>query len=684
MANITGVSIDIDLGISEAMDEIAELKTSLQTLNDDINIDVDVNRDQLDKLKNDLDNIDDEIEVTKRVKETSVKGDGEDEGTDITPSKETLNEFVGQDGPQDRSRRFRPSDAEEATTNFRTSFSQLENIAKDRERNDLVEGLTIDVDDASKLLAGRSPSASDPSGGLHLEALDPKGVSSLLGDKGGDIFESDNKVNEAIRPFRRERRDYSSITGDKLGGFIHPSVDRLEKGEPRVDFDTSKGIKIDKEDFRREFGDLFDMDLSTTSDSSDSSDSSDGSKSNRVSKFLSNLLPNLDKSVKSDEDDFDVGGGLRKLIPTNMRMWYSVLALMMPLLIAMAGALAGVASAMGGVAIAGGALIGLGLVGHGEDMGEAFSNAKEQLSQLGKEIFNVMQNPAKKFAPIQEEIFAMIPGEMTGLAESLEGITVFEDLIKSSIKGAIGWLEALVDMFIENKDAVTDITETFGNLIGHGIIDFFEYVIGEGSNSQNALIQVGHALKTILLIIYNVSKAVSGLLIPFQILFDVLLFVSELLNNKVVMSVLSAIVVFGVLVGTMVKLNALMLAFGSGAVLTGIFNIIYAVGGLTKALLGALGIASQLAVTLGTIAALTGAGILAVVGGVATYKKLNSEMSVDSGDRFSGPASKMGGGDTINNTNITVEGDADRGAREDMKDTYQDERSIEDTRTYPQ
>jgi hypothetical protein len=365
-------------------------------------------------------------------------------------------------------------------------------------------------------------------------------------------------------------------------------------------------------------------------------------------------------------------------------MWYSVLALMMPLLIAMAGALAGVASAMGGVAIAGGALIGLGLVGHGEDMGEAFSNAKEQLSQLGKEIFNVMQNPAKKFAPIQEEIFAMIPGEMTGLAESLEGITVFEDLIKSSIKGAIGWLEALVDMFIENKDAVTDITETSGNLIGHGIIDFFEYVIGEGSNSQNALIQVGHALKTILLIIYNVSKAVSGLLIPFQILFDVLLFVSELLNNKVVMSVLSAIVVFGVLVGTMVKLNALMLAFGSGAVLTGIFNIIYAVGGLTKALLGALGIASQLAVTLGTIAALTGAGLLAVVGGVATYKKLNSEMSVDSGDRFSGPASKMGGGDTINNTNITVEGDADRGAREDMKDTYQDERSIEDTRTYPQ
>lgn len=588
MANVSGVSIDVDLDIGEATSKIAALKAELKSLGENINIDVDVDRDKFDQIKKDIKDSDLNLGV-------GVESDG------------------------------------------------LDDLKKDL--NDATESAT----------GGTSHKKSDSEVGM------PDSLREASSSRPGRLTQSE--ILDVVD--RRESDlDISKTEKRPLIESIKPDFDNLDFSDRRISSDVGSDSGSDGPRFRRKPAPLFDG----------PADIGGGSGG----KFFN------PRGVGDDSNDkglSGIGGKLKKIIPTNMRMWYSVLALMMPLLIAMAGALAGVASAMIGAAGAGATLIGLGLVGHGEDMGEAFANAKKEAKELGTAIFEVMQNPAKKFAPIQAEIFDMIPGEMSGLAESLEGITVFEELIKGSIKGVIGWLGALVDMFVANEEAISDVTGTFGNVIGHGIIDFFRYFIQEGQKSQNSLILFGSALKTILKIIYNLSKGVSAVLAGFQPLLNVILLISKVLNNKFVMSLVAGLAVMittikvsMILAGVIATLSGIM----GGGMVSGIIKGIVALQAYIAKLLVLQGVAAETAMAVS--AATLGLGLLA--GGAAaiyTKKKLSSDIGdVSHGDAFGGGA---GGGrqTVINNNEINISGDADRKSREKMFDAFDERKNQNDS-----
>lgn len=608
MAEVSGVSIDIDLGIKKALGKIATLKGSLKSLEDDLDlgVDLDLNDGQLDDIRKEigdsdfkakispevdgLKNVKDDLDVTQKVKKESSYGI--------------------------------PDNTREASTNFGLTDTDAKNIVSRREERD-----------------SKSKEGSGSSFLRHIPVTER--------DRGPEPKLEDLSIDK--RGLRK-----SLNLGDSDDRNIVPDNIAPKVRKPDID---PKSI------------DVGDIELVRRGGGSD-----DGGAIPRLP------LGGGGGGGGRRGGGPNIGGGIMDILPTRMSKWYNVLAILMPLLIAMAGAIAGVASAMIGAAGAGAALIGLGLVGHGEDMEEAFSNAREEISELGSEIFNVMQNPAKKFAPIQERIFDMIPGEMTKVAESMEGLTVFAPLITNSIKGIIGWVSALIDMFVANADAVGEVTSKFGNLIGHTIIEFLRGLIKEGQKSQRSLILFGHALKTLILIIYNAAKALSAIFIAFQPLLDVLLWVSRIINNKFVMSLVGGLAVMYALVKVGIILSGVMSVLGGiigGTIIKSIMSGIMALTTYIAKLMVLQGVAASTAMTLSMLT-LGLSAIAGIAAGGYALNKLNEDAQISNGERFGGIGG-AGNGSTkvINNNNINIEGDADRKSINRMQDGFSYNRGVE-------
>lgn len=386
---------------------------------------------------------------------------------------------------------------------------------------------------------------------------------------------------------------------------------------------------------------------------------------------------------------------LRKLKPS-MRQWWALIAAIIPLLITFATHALGVAAAMGAVAVAGAALLGLGLIGHGEDVGEAFRNAREEVKQFGEDLFEVFQGPAQTFAPIQSEFFDWAPGEMDGLADSLEGLIAYESSLFDMWSGLTGWLEASVRGMAESEEKVSQLAFRFGDILGTSIIDFFGWLLDETHANQSMLIALGRAIVMVAGIIFNLSKAVSRLVITFTPLLGLLFMVTKLLNNKLVMGVVVFAATMGIATLAALKLTAAIAALagvGIGGMIPMLFSVFSALQGyIFNALLAtsvtygfAQSIATVLSVlTLGVGAVIAfGAAMSAVDGMSADINHSAASSGYPGGRGGGGFRGSGGGGTTIINegdTNINVEGSANRRSVESIRDISRGERQVNTTR----
>lgn len=242
--------------------------------------------------------------------------------------------------------------------------------------------------------------------------------------------------------------------------------------------------------------------------------------------------------------------GITSIIPTYHK-WIALIALLLPMLIALAVAAAGVATAFLAVAGAGAVMLGLGLVGEGENMATAFENARRKLREFASELFNVAQPLAKLFAPFTERFLEIAPSQLTPLVRAAESLTVFQDTFESVFRGVIEWSAEAIQATAEYKDEFDELLAVFGPITGRGIIDFFRFVVEEAYENQDVLIALGGAFKAILRTVYEFSLFLGHVVSVFTPFIEAIEYLAELFQNKFVVTLTAGVLTFGIMLALM-------------------------------------------------------------------------------------------------------------------------------------
>lgn len=250
---------------------------------------------------------------------------------------------------------------------------------------------------------------------------------------------------------------------------------------------------------------------------------------------------NVRRTADKFKNNFDkVESKLSGLKPT-MGKYMQLLAAVLPVALALGTQLLGVAAAMGSVAAAGGALIGLGLLGHGESMAGSFAQAKEQMAGLKREMFETFQPTMQQFAPIQARAFDAIPDAMGGIAETMEGLQRYEGTLFNLGGALAGGFEEAIAIIVQNEKAISQLSTRFGGLIGSGLLQFFDWLIRSASQNQQLLVKMGGDMLMMAGAAYNLAMAVTKIVSTFSPMFEIILAISRLLNNDFIAGMASAI-----------------------------------------------------------------------------------------------------------------------------------------------
>lgn len=604
--------------------------------------------------------------------------------------------------------------------------------------------IDVDYDDLERAAALKAMLQGDIESDLNInsdealaeirDGLDPPDVS---GDEGGTRFSEQGKRGFDVERFSAEMKKYAGgqprgddgrfLSNDFFRRFLTDAKDRDLDGVD-VDFD---GLKKDLgsggsvaqnlksslgEQGYGKIGDPFGQ-RSYDSDRL-------GQMRNRM---RTRMWPNFEKMGGMDIDfdrsnmpdigdwkniptDYDgsVFKGMKKkirsLIPS-MSTFYSLFAAILPLMISMGTQALGVAAAMGSVAVAGASILALGLVGHGEDMASSWREAKEQLSTLKKEMFETFQPTMQTFAPIQARFFEMMPEELNKVAKSMEGLTVYSDTLFASFAGLTDFMADFFGLMVANEGAISQLTMRFGDIIGTNILGFFQFLIDEAYESQGMLIRLGGAFKDLLSGAYQFSKIIARVVVALTPLAGLFAWLGRLLNNKIIVGILTFVTVLGLTVYTVMTLSGVMaglIGLWSGGLIATVLSSVAALEVWIFQTIAAQMANYGLAASIATVVswATLGVGALVAMGAAASaIGSINSSMEMTTsgiggggipgsgGDGFGGGGAGSGTTQTVINQgdtyNMEVNGDVDNATEQGLRDMISSEGKVTNARKTP-
>ncbi|TQQ81848.1 MFS transporter [Halonotius roseus] len=404
-------------------------------------------------------------------------------------------------------------------------------------------------------------------------------------------------------------------------------------------------------------------------------------------------------------DDLDLGemnAGFSSLIKKlgrfkpNIMMVWNFLALLIPVLVTLAGAAIGAAAALVALGTAGAAIVGLGLLGYGENAAESMEMLKAKVSEVKAELFEALRPAMKAMNPIADQWLSSLAPAVERLTAPLSRLAGYEGFLAgvgdSAIEFVIGFL-AVINRLRPRVEAIGTVLGTVFS--GFNIMD---WGINELYDNMGAFLQLGGILLSLIVILYNVSKAVAFAVSPFAPLFRIVARLSGLLSNKWTSALLSAVGAALLLYGAVVGLNMILAALSytaiAGAVgslatliwsflmlatnaimaaVSGISTIISSLGGMVVAAISAIGAMSALNAVLATTVALlaaTGIGLALIGGGLllggalkGTHRSAGDVAGGSSG--YNGYDGGMGGGSTIN-----IYGDVGNSEYQKMMDQF--------------
>ncbi|NUC72540.1 hypothetical protein HTZ84_09500 [Haloterrigena sp. SYSU A558-1] len=387
--------------------------------------------------------------------------------------------------------------------------------------------------------------------------------------------------------------------------------------------------------------------------------------------FFSGAMRNRASSIP----DMDLIGGFgRKLAamrPT-MHKWMNLVALLIPMLITLAGAVIGVAAAFGGLAVAGGAVLGLGLLGYGTSIEESMKNAGIRIKELKEELFGVFQPVAQSFQPITEDFLDAVPHAIKPIADAMEGLDAFEGMFTRALYGGANWVADLITAIIDLQEPIERITMLVGGALGDALLNVFKWGVKEVDENWTAFADLAGIFVDLIVVLYNVSKAASFVITIFRPLFDLFAWFSDFLNNDFILGLLRLIATYYLLRTAIIGAGRAWvwftgLSFTKWAVYLGkviwasighIYSWITAVNGAKMAWRAFL--------------ASTGLGLVLVAGGFLAEGAMKAVSNVGK----TGPAPSVGGSDTYamggggGGTQINIYGNVGNSEYQKLKDEF--------------
>jgi len=378
-------------------------------------------------------------------------------------------------------------------------------------------------------------------------------------------------------------------------------------------------------------------------------------------------------------DDDGLNEKIKSLIPT-MQKWYRLVALVIPLLITMAGAALGAAAALGALAGVGAAMVGIGLLGYGDSLSESLRNAQKRTQQLKEELFDVFQPVAGVFQPFVEQLFGKIPRVAKQLTEPLKNLEAsgFDNFFIDALEGTGNFLADLIRLINQLAPEIQSIGAGLGRVFGDILLGLLQWSVKELYNNWEAFAKLGSIILSIIIVLYNLSKAVSFALAVFEPLFSIIAKISSLVGNKATAVLLAAAAGFAATALTvygLVKALTILQSVWAGSVLSTIYAGIIALQQYIVTALTAIGVSATLAATLATLTIALGAIIGAGVAAYAAYEFIDNSGNNSSGSSSPSPSgfgSPSPTGGNSGGTQINIYGDVGRDEYQRMKDEFPD------------
>lgn len=349
-----------------------------------------------------------------------------------------------------------------------------------------------------------------------------------------------------------------------------------------------------------------------------------------------------------------LGATLDKLRPNIMMVW-NALAAMIPVFISLGAAAIGLAGGLIAVGTAGAAVLGLGLLGWGEDFGSSMENLTQQARQLGSQLFDVMQPVSRTAQPILQDWMEGAPRQVQQLVDPLRNlINAYEDTLGQIGAGIVDWVVRVINRMTAMEDMISQMTLRFGGIAGDFLIEFMTNMVKFAYENQDALIRMAAALRDVFSIILKLAMFVTRLLSVLQPLIPVLDWIAGILFNKFTAGITAAILAIMLMNAALATMTSMSAAAGAG-LLAAISNavmpyitMVYQAVAATWAWIASL---SALRAAL----ALTGIGLVAVGAGAMAMGAMD--------DMGGGGPSRGGGGSSFRSsggTSITINGDVEK------------------------
>jgi len=253
-----------------------------------------------------------------------------------------------------------------------------------------------------------------------------------------------------------------------------------------------------------------------------------------------------------------LGRTVNKLRPNIMMVW-NALAALIPVFVTLGAAAIGLAGGMIAIATAGAAILGLGLLGWGEDFQSSLQAAKEEAMSLGSRLFDVLQPVADVAQPVLRDWMQGAPRQVQKLVGPLQNlIEAFEGPLGDMGAGIADWIAEVIQSMASMDGIIAQITQRFGRVAGAFLIDFMENMVVFAYENQDALIQMAHALRMVGRTLLRVSIFVVRLLAVLAPFIDLVAWLSNLLTNRWVAAFTASTIAAIGLVAALTSLAAML------------------------------------------------------------------------------------------------------------------------------
>ncbi|UBF22608.1 tail tape measure protein [Halorubrum tailed virus 25] len=397
---------------------------------------------------------------------------------------------------------------------------------------------------------------------------------------------------------------------------------------------------------------------------------------------ISSVMPSgtdLDSSQFFGQRQFKgIGEKLKSVLPTDMRKWYRLIAMLLPMLIALAGAAVGLVAAFGALATAGVAMMGIGLLGWGDSLEESMRNVRREVSELKNELFEVLRPAANAFQPFTAQLFDNAPKMVEALVEPLQELveTGYDTWWLESLQGASEWFADLLWAASDLAPQIQAIGTAFGTAFGTWLIDFLTRMTSEVYENWEMWTKLTRSFLTILNIIYELSKVLAFLVAILEPFITLLGGIADLIGNDVLSAILAAVAAMWALDFVLAAIAGKGIFAMLSGWIAGLMGVSGAAGVLNAMLAGLAGMLDFIIGKLTLVNLLTG-GLLALTGaviGYGAYKAISgSGTASDSVGGKNVPARRGGGtpaGAGGNTVNITFNGDVGRREYQRLRDEF--------------